>query len=119
MDYPTVGSCGRASFWRNNPSTKCNLSLLPRHIIILIQLALSSHSHRIPTVIVQGRYDMVCPARSAYDLKKVFPEAELTIVPDAGHSAMEIPTSKLLTEVRPPRNSNLYYLTRLFYPIGR
>ncbi|KAG8973312.1 hypothetical protein FRC05_008856 [Tulasnella sp. 425] len=53
---------------------------------------------RIPTVIVQGRYDMVCPARSAYDLKKVFPEAELTIVPDAGHSAMEIPTSKLLTE---------------------
>lgn len=52
----------------------------------------------IPTVIVQGRYDVVCPARSAYDLKKVFPEAELTIVPDAGHSAREIPTSKLLTE---------------------
>ncbi|KIO17932.1 hypothetical protein M407DRAFT_246609, partial [Tulasnella calospora MUT 4182] len=52
----------------------------------------------IPTVIIQGRYDVVCPARSAYDLKKVFPEAELTIVPDAGHSAREIPTNKLLTE---------------------
>ncbi|KAG8904895.1 hypothetical protein FRC01_008560, partial [Tulasnella sp. 417] len=52
----------------------------------------------IPTVIIQGRYDVVCPARSAYDLKKVFPEAELIIVPDAGHSPWEVPTSKLLTE---------------------
>jgi len=40
----------------------------------------------IPTVIVQGRYDMVCPALSAWDLKKAFPEAELNIVL-AGHSA--------------------------------
>ncbi|KAG9042101.1 hypothetical protein FS837_011347, partial [Tulasnella sp. UAMH 9824] len=52
----------------------------------------------IPTVIIQGRYDVVCPARSAFDLKKVFPEAELTIIPDAGHSPWEIPTAKLLTE---------------------
>ena len=43
----------------------------------------------IPTVIVQGRYDIVCPARSAWDLKKVFPEARLEIVPDAGHSGFE------------------------------
>lgn len=43
----------------------------------------------IPTVIVQGRYDVVCPARSAWDLKRVFPEADLRIVPDAGHSAFE------------------------------
>lgn len=52
----------------------------------------------IPTVIIQGRYDVVCPARTAHDLKKVFPEAELTIVPDAGHSAREVGTSRLLTE---------------------
>ncbi|KAG8958415.1 hypothetical protein FRC03_009167 [Tulasnella sp. 419] len=52
----------------------------------------------IPTVVVQGRYDVVCPARSAYDLKKAFPESELIIVPDAGHSAREVPTGKLLTE---------------------
>lgn len=43
----------------------------------------------IPTVIVQGRYDVVCPAKSAWDLKKALPGAELIIVKDAGHSASE------------------------------
>jgi proline iminopeptidase len=43
----------------------------------------------IPTVIVQGRYDVVCPMTTAYDLHKVFPESELIIVPEAGHSAFE------------------------------
>ncbi|MBE9032600.1 prolyl aminopeptidase [filamentous cyanobacterium LEGE 11480] len=43
----------------------------------------------IPTVIVQGRYDVVCPMRSAWDLHQVFPEAELIVVPDAGHSMTE------------------------------
>jgi proline iminopeptidase len=43
----------------------------------------------IPAVIVQGRYDIVCPAVSAADLKRAWPEAELVMVPDAGHSAME------------------------------
>lgn len=43
----------------------------------------------IPGVIVQGRYDVVCPARSAWDLHRAWPEADLRIVPDAGHSAFE------------------------------
>ncbi|WP_438022766.1 prolyl aminopeptidase [Sorangium sp. So ce233] len=43
----------------------------------------------IPTVIVQGRYDVVCPAESAWALHRAFPEADLRIVADAGHSAME------------------------------
>jgi proline iminopeptidase len=43
----------------------------------------------IPAVIVQGRYDVVCPMRSAWDLHKAWPEATLRIVPDAGHSAFE------------------------------
>jgi proline iminopeptidase len=43
----------------------------------------------IPGIIVQGRYDLVCPARSAWDLSKVWPSARLVIVPDAGHSAKE------------------------------
>jgi proline iminopeptidase len=43
----------------------------------------------IPTVIVQGRYDVVCPITSAWDLHKAFPEAELIVVPDAGHSVSE------------------------------
>jgi proline iminopeptidase len=43
----------------------------------------------IPAVIVQGRYDVVCPMRSAWHLHRAWPEAELVIVPDAGHSAFE------------------------------
>jgi proline iminopeptidase len=43
----------------------------------------------IPAVIVQGRYDVVCPAVSAWELSQAWPEAELRIVPDAGHAAFE------------------------------
>ena len=43
----------------------------------------------IPAVIVQGRYDVVCPMRSAWHLHRAWPEAQLVIVPDAGHSAFE------------------------------
>ena len=44
---------------------------------------------QIPAVIVQGRYDVVCPLVSAWDLHRAWPEARLEIVPDAGHSAYE------------------------------
>ena len=43
----------------------------------------------IPATIVQGRYDVVCPATTAWDLHRAWPEADLRIVPDAGHSAFE------------------------------
>ena len=43
----------------------------------------------IPTVIVQGRYDVVCPIVTADDLHRAWPEADYRVVPDAGHSAME------------------------------
>ena len=43
----------------------------------------------IPTKIIQGRYDMVCPPCTAYELHQAWPEAEFTMVADAGHSAME------------------------------
>ncbi len=43
----------------------------------------------IPTYIVHGRYDVVCPAKNAWDLHKAFPEAHLNIVPDAGHAFNE------------------------------
>ena len=39
--------------------------------------------------IVQGRYDMICPAGSAFELAAAWPQARLTLVPDAGHSALE------------------------------
>lgn len=43
----------------------------------------------LPCTIVQGRYDMVCPAVSAFDLHAAWPEATFRLVPDAGHSAWE------------------------------
>jgi proline iminopeptidase len=43
----------------------------------------------IPGVIVQGRYDVVCPMVSAWDLHRAWPEADFRLVPDAGHSAFE------------------------------
>jgi proline iminopeptidase len=43
----------------------------------------------IPAVIVQGRYDVVCPMESAWALHRAWPEAQFVVVPDAGHSALE------------------------------
>lgn len=43
----------------------------------------------IPAVIVQGRYDIVCPMQSAHDLHQVWPEVAYHVVADAGHSAFE------------------------------
>jgi len=43
----------------------------------------------IPAVIVQGRYDVVCPMMSAWELHRAWPEADLQIIADAGHSATE------------------------------
>ena len=43
----------------------------------------------IPAVIVQGRYDAVCPIVTADDLHRAWPEARYIVVPDAGHSAWE------------------------------
>jgi proline iminopeptidase len=56
-----------------------------------------SRIRHIRTVIVQGRYDVVCPADSAWALHRAFPEAELHLIPDAGHSLSEKGiTSKLI-----------------------
>ena len=43
----------------------------------------------IPATVVQGRYDMVCPMATAYELVKRWPKAKLIVIPDAGHSAMD------------------------------
>lgn len=44
---------------------------------------------KIPTFIVNGRYDVICPSYSALELHRAMPHSELTIVPDAGHSTGE------------------------------
>ena len=43
----------------------------------------------IPTTIVQGRYDIVCPMATAWELSKNWPEAKLIIAPSSGHTAFE------------------------------
>ena len=43
----------------------------------------------IPCIVVQGRYDMVCPIVTSDALSRAWPEAKYVVVPDAGHSAME------------------------------
>jgi proline iminopeptidase len=48
-----------------------------------------SRVRNVPSVIVQGRYDAVCPIVTADDLHRAWPEAQYTVVPDAGHSAWE------------------------------
>lgn len=50
----------------------------------------------IPGFIVQGRYDVVCPARSAWDLHKAWPEAKFEIIADSGHAASEPGTRSAL-----------------------
>jgi proline iminopeptidase len=60
---------------------------------------LLKETHRlagIPCHIVQGRYDMICPAESAFALAKELPQAVLHLVPDAGHSSSEPGTASEL-----------------------
>jgi proline iminopeptidase len=55
------------------------------------QLLRDAHKIRhIPTVIVHGRYDVVCPIQNAWDLKRELPDAELLISPTSGHAQMEL-----------------------------
>jgi len=49
-----------------------------------------------PTIIVQGRYDMVCPPVTAWELSQAMPHAEFHMIADAGHSAMEAGTTSAL-----------------------
>ena len=52
----------------------------------------------LPAVIVQGRYDVVCPMTSAWELHRAWPEAELIVVAEAGHSATEPGITSALVE---------------------
>jgi proline iminopeptidase len=63
-----------------------NRGFFERDTLLLDEVSRIRH---IPTVIVQGRYDVVCPVESAWALHRAFPEADLRVVPDAGHSAFE------------------------------
>jgi len=47
------------------------------------------HIRHLPAAIIQGRYDVVCPIRSAWRLHQAWPEASFQIIEDAGHAAFE------------------------------
>mgnify|MGYP001375233103 CR=1 FL=1 len=54
--------------------------------------------HSIPLSIVQGRYDVVCPMISAWELHRTFPEADFEVVQNAGHSMTEEGIAEKLVE---------------------
>jgi proline iminopeptidase len=61
-----------------------------------LMLARIDEIRHIPTKIIQGRYDMVCPPCTAHELHQAWPEAQFMMIPDAGHSAMEPGTVRAL-----------------------
>ena len=72
-----------------------NKGFLDHEDQLLENVALIKH---IPCVIVQGRYDVVCPPITAYELSQRWPEADLKIAPFSGHSAFEPEITDLLIE---------------------
>lgn len=71
-----------------------NNSFFPDDHYLLDGAATLDH---IPTTIINGRYDVICPCITAFELAEAMPHAEVIIVPDTGHSSMERGTSDVLT----------------------
>ena len=80
-----VGGGGSVSLARLEAHYFVNDVFLPENHL-LANIGRITH---LPCVIVQGRYDMVCPIATADELAQAWPGADYVIVPDAGHSAME------------------------------
>ena len=82
----------------SNPKFALAFALIENHYFVnkgflehenqLIETGIDIIRH-IPTTIVQGRYDIVCPMATAWELYKNWPEAKLIIAPSSGHTAFE------------------------------
>lgn len=88
-----------------NPYTALSLARIECHYFVndsfLEPEQILRHAGRlkgIPGVIVHGRYDVVCPVENAWQLHRVWPDAQLKIIPDAGHSASEPGTVDALVQ---------------------
>ncbi|GJL84545.1 MAG: proline iminopeptidase [Micavibrio sp.] len=78
--------------------------IIPPEKSILTQL---DNLRKVPATIIQGRYDIICPIRSAYKLHHLWPEADYVVVPDAGHSALDPPIrSQLIQALENAKNIN-------------
>ena len=90
LDKSLMNSFGESAFADAFARIEChyfvNKGFFEREDQLLLNVDKIRH---IPTVIVQGRYDVVCPMVSAWELHKAWPEAEFIVVPDAGHSMSE------------------------------
>jgi proline iminopeptidase len=90
LDRKAVRHMGRPRFAEGFARIEChyfvNGGFLRRDDQLLRDVSRIRH---IPAAIVQGRYDVVCPARSAWDLHRAWPEARFLLVPEAGHSMAE------------------------------
>ena len=82
-----------AAFARIESHYFINKGFFPTESYILDNVDRIRH---IPTFIVQGRYDVVCPMKTAFDLHKAFPEAEFVVCGQSGHSATEDETTSEL-----------------------
>ena len=65
-----------------------NLGFLEKEDQLIKSSSIDKIRH-IPAKIIQGRYDMICPVETAWELSKNWQEAELIIAPSSGHSAFE------------------------------
>ncbi len=80
----------------SNPHLAMSLARIEAHYCVnqafLAENQLLRDAYRLATLpgyIIQGRYDMCCPMASAWDLHLAWPQAQLEIIPDAGHSVSE------------------------------
>ena len=90
LDKSLMNSFGESAFADAFARIEChyfvNKGFFEREDQLLLDVDKIRH---IPAVIVQGRYDVVCPMVSAWELHKEWREAEFIVVPDAGHSMTE------------------------------
>jgi proline iminopeptidase len=89
-DPQLVARTGEASFAEAFARIEChyfiNRGFFDDDNHLLDQIERIAH---IPSIIVQGRYDIVCPVESAFQLHQAWPKSELIIAPASGHSALE------------------------------
>ena len=109
--YTYEGACStllprnEAAFALDNDATALAIARIEAHYFVhhafLEPDELVGNLHRIrhlPGTIVQGRYDVVCPPVSADTLARAWPDAELVMVPDAGHSVREPGITRALVQ---------------------
>ena len=99
LDPDLMRKFGQEQFAEAFARIECHYFINKGFLEIEEQLLLNVDRIRhIPAVIVQGRYDVVCPMISAWELHRAWLEAELIVVPDAGHSMSEPGISSALIE---------------------